>query len=263
MEWHDEAIVLSARPHGENASIVNLLTANHGRHAGLVAGGQGRSWHGVLQPGNQVSVRWRARLSEHLGHFTLDLMATSAAAWLNDPLVLGVINSACVVTEAALPERHALPQIHGGLQALLSLQDADLWGASYVKWEIGLLAALGYGLDLTRCAVSGGADELAYVSPRTGRAVSQQAGAPYHNKLLSLPPFLLGEAGWEATEVLQGLMLTGHFLSRYVFAQPQNRTLVPRAGELPAARLRLIELYRRQCNQMLDESAAGETAAAG
>lgn len=253
MEWIDEGIVLSARPHGENAAVVTLLTAAHGRHAGLVPGGQGRAARPTLQPGNRVQAQWRARTVDQLGNYTLELTAAHSALWLDMPEILAIISSACAVTEASLPERQPLPGIYAGLATLLSLQDADLWAPIYIKWEMNLLQALGYGLDLSQCAAGGGADNLAYISPRTGRAVSREAGAPYHDKLFPLPAFLLGLGEWEAADILQGLDLTGHFLSRHIFANPHSRTLIPRDGDLPQARHRLAEFYKKLVEK--DESA--------
>ena len=245
MEWIDEGIVLSARPHGESAAVVTVLTAEHGRHAGLVAGGQGHKAQPVLQIGNHVTARWRARLLDHLGNYTCDLVMSHAAAWLDEPEILTIIASACVVTEASLPERQPMPGVYAGLLALLSLRDADLWGPAYVKWEMSLLQALGYGLDLSQCAADGTAHDLAYVSPRTGRAVSRRAGEPYHEKLFPLPSFLLGTGEWQPVDIEHGLKLTGHFLSRHVFAHPHSRLLIPEAGDLPQARQRLAGFYRR------------------
>src|SRR6185312_16400496 len=236
MEWLDEAIVLSARAHGENAAVVALLTPEHGRHAGLVAGGQGRNAQPILQPGNRVKAKWRARLIDQLGHYTLDLANAHAAQWLDDPVILAIIASACAVTEASLPERQPMPGVYAGLATLFGLRDAELWAPAYIKWEMGLLQALGYGLDLTRCAASGAIDNLIYVSPRTGRAVSAEAGAPYEEKLLPLPPFLLGEPSWEPAAILQGLELTAHFLRTHVFAHPHSRVLIAQDGDLPRAR---------------------------
>ncbi len=245
MDWNDEGIVLSARPHGEHAAIVTLLTAGHGRHAGLVAGGQGRTARPTLQSGNRVMATWRARLSEHLGNYTLDLVTSHVASWLDAPEILNIIASACAVTESSLPERQPMPGIFASLATLFGLADPDFWGPAYVKWEMGLLQTLGYGLDLSQCAASGETDNLIYVSPRTGRAVSQAAGEPYRDKLFPLPSFLIGAGEWEAADILQGLELTGHFLSRHVFAHPQSRLLIPIPGDLPQARHRLIEYYRK------------------
>ena len=245
MEWIDEGIVLSARPHGENAAVVTLLTAELGRHAGLVAGGQGRTAQPIVQPGNRVKAKWRARLTEHLGNYSLDLLMSHASAWLDAPEILSIIASACAVTEASLPERQPMPGIFAGLATLLALRDADLWGPAYVKWEIGLLQAIGFGLDLSQCAASGESENLAYVSPRTGRAVSFQAGEPYREKLFALPAFLIGAGEWQPADILQGLELTGHFLSRHVFANPHNRLLIAIPGDLPQARYRLTDYYRK------------------
>lgn len=236
--------MLSSRPHGENAAVVTLLTSEQGRHAGLVPGGQGRAARPVLQPGNRVQASWRARLVEHLGHYRLDLIGAPAAFWLDNPDVLAIIASACAVTEASLPERQAMPGVYAGLATLLSLRDEALWPPVYVKWEITLLRTLGYGLDLSRCAVTGESEDLAYVSPKTGHAVSRKAGEPYRDKLFPIPAFLLGGETWDAESIRQGLAMTGHFLSRYVFANPQSRLLIPYDGALPQARQRLLDFYR-------------------
>lgn len=250
MEWSDEAIVLSSRPHGENAAVVALLTPGQGRHAGLVAGGQGRNAQPVLQPGNRVRARWRARLADQLGHFTLELAASCAGGWLDNPEILSIISSACAVTEASLPERQPMPGVYAGLATLFSLRDETLWGPAYVKWELGLLKALGYGLELDKCAASGEQENLVYVSPKTGRAVSANAGEPYREKLLTLPSFLLGAPNWGPEDILEGLELTGHFLRTHVFAHPHSRLLISKDGELPQARQRLEEYYREACKEV-------------
>jgi DNA repair protein RecO (recombination protein O) len=243
IEWHDAAIILSARAHGEKAAIVAVLAREQGRYAGLVAGGQGQSWQGVLQPGNPTQARWRARLPEHLGHFAFDTAGAGAARWLQHPPVLAAIASACVMTEQALPERQPLPKIYDGLSYLLAVEDAALFGAAYVQWELGLLAALGYGLDLSACAVTQQTEELLYVSPRSGRAVSRAAGAAYHDRLLPLPGFLRGEPDGSATAVAAGLQLTGHFLARHIFHHTAPRLRQNWQECLPAARRRLAALY--------------------
>lgn len=249
MEWIDEGIVLSARPHGENAAVVTVLTPQYGRHAGLVAGGQGQKAQPVLQPGNKIKVKWRARLIDQLGNYTCDLMTSHAAHWLDNPEILSLIASACSVTEASLPERQPMPGIYASLATLFSLRDDDLWAPAYIKWEMGLLQALGFGMDLSQCAASGISENLAYVSPRTGRAVSMEAGAPYHEKLFPLPAFLIGGGEWTVEDIIQGLDLTGHFLSRHVFAHPHSRLLIAQAGDLPLARQRLTEFYRKSVDK--------------
>ena len=245
MEWLDEAIVLSARSHGENAAVVTLLTAEHGRHAGLVPSGQGQKNRALLQQGNRVQAVWRARLLDQLGTLTLELNTASASLWLSSEEILTILAAACAVTEAALPERQPMDGVYAGFVALLSLQDADLWGPSYVKWELGLLKALGYGLDLASCAVSGETDDLTHVSPRTGRAVTSAVAKPYKEKLLPIPRFLQGAADWDAEAISQGLALTGHFLARHVFAHTYSRTTAEQRAELPPARMRLAAFYEK------------------
>jgi DNA repair protein RecO (recombination protein O) len=246
MEWTDEGLLLSVRPHGENAAIVMLLTAQHGCHAGLVPGGQGRRQQSTLQIGNHVKAQWRARLLDHLGTYTLEVITAHAAPWLDNPEILMIISSACAMTEASLPERQSMPGVYAGLLALLGWPDPNLWAPAYVKWETELLRALGYGLDLSRCAVNGTTDNLSHVSPRTGRAVSREAAAPYRDKLFALPGFLCGTSEtWNTEDIVQGLNLTGHFFARHVFANPHGRMAGASAHELPPARERLAEHYRR------------------
>jgi DNA repair protein RecO (recombination protein O) len=235
MDWRDQGIVLSARPHGEAASIVMLLTCGHGRHAGLVHGGQGRKARGVYQPGNLVAAAWRARLAEHLGTYGCELVTSYSAALLDEPDRLAALASAAAVSERALPEREPHPAAFEGLLALLEALEGDHWAEAYVRWELALLAELGFGLDLSRCAAGGANDQLVYVSPKSGRAVSAAAGEPYKERLLALPGFLAGRGGGGPAEVGEGLALTGAFLGRHVFA-PQDRPL-------PAARRRLAERF--------------------
>ena len=240
MEWTDEAIVLTARRHGESAAIVTLLTPEHGRHAGLVPGGAGKRARGLYEPGNRVLATWRARLEEHLGHFAGELAEANAARLLDEPARLAALAAAAAVAEFALPEREPHPRAYAGLLALIArLTAADApdsaWAADYVRWELDLLAELGFGLDLSECAATGSNDRLVYVSPKSGRAVSAAAGEPYRDRLLALPGFLLGDQPAGPDEVLAGLRLTGHFLARDVFAHGPH----PKAGE-PAARRRLI-----------------------
>jgi DNA repair protein RecO (recombination protein O) len=235
MEWSDDGVVVSVREHGETSAIVSLLTMDHGKHAGLVRGATGKRMRGVLQPGNRVKATWRARLAEHLGGLTCELTGSITAGVIGDRKRLAGLAAACAVTETALPEREPHPRVFNGLIALLLvLAESELWPSAYVKWELGLLAELGFGLDLSRCAATGRGDHLTYVSPRTGRAVSQLAAEPYRERLLALPSFLLEEGcAGSIAEVAQGMVLTGHFLERHVYA-PGHRGL-------PAARVRLVE----------------------
>lgn len=231
MEWQDAAIVLEARPHGETSVVAQLLTQHHGRHAGLVRGARTRRGRGaVIEPGYVVKATWRARLAEHLGNFVVEPERHVAARLLDQPQRLAALASACALLSAALPERAPYPGVYAATGALLQvLQDAadGIWPAVYVKWELGLLAALGYGLDLDRCAATGRSDDLAYVSPRTGRAVSREAGAPYHDRLLSLPAFLRGDQRTADSDAVRaGLELAGYFLEHRLFAA-LNRPLPP------------------------------------
>ena len=195
MDWSDRAIVLSARKHGESSAIVSVLTRAHGRHAGLVRGGAGRRARGTFEPGNEVTARWRARLDEHLGTFACELLVSHAARLLDAPLPLAALAAACAVADAALPEREPHGVVHDGLAALLAALHEPGFAESYVRWELALLAELGFGLDLSACAATGATGGLVFVSPRTGRAVSGQAGAPYRDRLLALPAFLLNVPG--------------------------------------------------------------------
>ena len=241
MNWSDEGYVLSVRRHGEAAAIVNLLTRDHGRHAGLVRGGMGRRLRGVLQPGNQVVADWRGRLEEHLGTFTVEGKRDHAAALLSDGDRLAGLTAAAAVTEAALPEREPHLPIHDAFASLLdALANSSVWSAVYVRFELGLLAELGFALDLSQCAATGATEDLAYVSPRSARAVSRAAAAPYKERLLPLPRFLLPDAPDELNrqDVLDGLKLTGHFLEATVFA-PHNKPL-------PGARDRLVHRLMRE-----------------
>ncbi|MFZ4408255.1 MAG: DNA repair protein RecO [Paracraurococcus sp.] len=241
MEWQAPAVVLDARPLGESGAVVSLLTEAQGRHAGLAKGGASRAQAPVWQRGNLVEARWVARLAEQLGALTGELVHPAAALAMEDPLALALLSAACAVAEAALPEREPHPRCFQGLVSLIARlgQGAPPLLADYVRWEAELLTELGYGLDLSRCAVSGGIEDLVWVSPRTGRAVSAAAGAPWAERLLPLPRFLLGQSGGEGPlEWLAGLRLTGHFLARDVFGErheavPQARgMLVDRVATL-------------------------------
>jgi DNA repair protein RecO (recombination protein O) len=237
MEWSDAAIVLSARPYGETGTILDVLTREHGRHAGLVRGSKNRA---LLQGGNTLAVHWRARLAEQLGSFTLELTKARAGALMEGRAALLGLNAFTAVAGAALPERLSYPFLFDAAEILLGAmmeQDFAHWGPLYVRWEAGLLDALGFGLDLSECAATGQTADLIYVSPRTGRAVSREGGADYAARLLALPPFLLSSASApDLAATRAGLQLTGHFLAERVFAA-QGR-------EMPPARLKLDSLTR-------------------
>jgi DNA repair protein RecO (recombination protein O) len=233
MEWADDGIVLAVRRHGETGGVAHLLTRSHGRHAGLVHGGQSKEKRALLQPGNIVHVQWQARLPEQLGNFPrLDLLHAHAAAFLHDPLRLEALAAACALVEAALPERQPHAACHAALTALLHALEAESWPSVYVHFELALLRDLGFGLDLTACAATGQSHDLAWVSPKTGRAVSKAAGEPYRDKLFALPAFLVEGGEGDSAAVRVGLEMTGFFLQRHV--------LDPRHAALPAARGRMI-----------------------
>ncbi|TWT05781.1 DNA repair protein RecO [Reyranella sp. CPCC 100927] len=237
MEWTEDGIVLAARAHGESALVVSLLTAGHGRHAGLVYGGASTRQRPLWQPGNRVRTEWRARLADQLGSFKGELLTAHAARALDDPQALAGLLAACATLDAALPEREPHPALFEGVAALLGALGHDGWPVIYVHLELGLLQELGFGLDLEKCAATGVTEDLAYVSPRTGRAVSRSAGEPYKDKLLALPAFLAARSGAQTADVLVGLALTGYFLERHVF-WPHNKPL-------PPARDRFIETLQR------------------
>jgi DNA repair protein RecO (recombination protein O) len=238
MDWSDEGIFLSAKPLGEANAVAELFTLGHGRHLGLVRGGRSRRMRPLLQPGNLLRVTWRARLSEHLGGFNLELMEAHAARVLDDQLALAAIGSLTSLAKL-LPERDPHQALYAAtLRILRNLDDASLWPALLASWELQLLQDLGFGLDLSECAATGTETDLAYVSPRSGRAISREAGRPYGAKLLSLPEFLLDETTpVEPSDVLAALALTGHFLERDVLA--------PHGLAIPQARTRLIALLSR------------------
>jgi DNA repair protein RecO (recombination protein O) len=241
MEWNDEGIVISARRHGESSTLVSLLTRNQGRHAGLMRGGSKAATRGVLQIGNRVKARWRARLAEHLGTIACELSEAVAAPLIHDPDRLACLVAACSITETALPEREPYPRAFERLLALLCVLTKDgEWLSAYVKWELGLLSDLGFGLDLDHCVVTGRKDQLAFVSPKSGCAVSKSAGEPFRGRLLALPAFLLeSDRAGDVIDAIQGLALTGFFLERYVYhAHGQN---------VPKARVRFIGRLQRAC----------------
>ena len=238
MEFDDEAFVLGARAHGETGAIVDLLTKVHGRYGAHIAGGASRRIKPFLQAGSRVLVSYRSRTSEQLGSATLEPQGEGPSALFDDPLALSGLASAASIAAQALPEREPHPGIFLALEALSeALKHPEIWPAVYVRYEAGLLQDLGFGLDLTKCAATGTLDDLIYVSPRTGRAVSRQAGEPYKDKMLALPPFMLGaQAGLGEGDVGLGLDLTGHFLEAFVFAVMNK--------PLPPARVWLIDRLR-------------------
>ncbi len=243
MEWRSEGAILSMRPHGESAAIIEVFTALKGRHSGVVRGGASRRMAAHLQPGSQVDVTWRARLGEHIGGFGAEPVRARAGI-LGDSLALAGLNAICALLHVALPEREAMGAFYDRTISLLDALEAGAdWPCDYLRWEQALLEALGYGLDLTRCAVTGGREDLAFVSPKSGRAVSRAAAGPWEGRLLPLPAMMLGQGPADDREVLQGLAITGHFLARGLEAVLNGRPL-------PEARNRLLARIERRASQM-------------
>ena len=235
MEFEDDAYVLSARAHGETGAIVELLTARHGKYVAHVAGGASRRMKPFLQAGARTILHYRARVSDQLGSAQLEPVGEGPSALFDDRMALAGLSSAAAVAAAALPEREPHPGVFLAFEALTSaLMLPEIWPAVFVRFEAGLLQELGFGMDLSKCAATGEVDDLIYVSPRTGRAVSRKAGEPYKDRLLPLPPFMLSaQTGLAVGDVKAGLDLTAHFLELFVFG-PINKPL-------PPARVWLVE----------------------
>jgi DNA repair protein RecO (recombination protein O) len=217
MEWTEEGIVLGTRRHGEANAILELMTAERGRHLGLVRGGSGSRLRPVLQPGNRVRATWRARLDDHLGHYVVEGIDLRAAALLASSHALYGMHHLAALCRL-LPERDAHPEISAALDELIDrLVDARWAGPHVARFELMLLAELGFGLDLEQCAATGVTTELIYVSPKTGRAVSRAAGAAWQDRLLKLPAFLVtDDADASADDLAAGFATTGFFLARSV-----------------------------------------------
>jgi DNA repair protein RecO (recombination protein O) len=242
MDWRDEGILISVRRHGESAAIIEVFTAGHGRHVGVVRGGASRRMTPVLQPGTHLALEWSARLEDHIGHFRVDPIRAHTAVLMADRAALATLGAITALIVATLPERDAHPALYARtLDLVAALGAAADWPARYAAWELALLSELGFGLDLAGCAVTGGTDELVWVSPRSGRAVSRAAGAAWADRLLALPGFL--RDGWSAPppapEVTAALRLTGFFLAARVAPG------LPR-GALPAARDRAAAAIARR-----------------
>lgn len=239
MEWADTALVIGRRRHGETSVILEAMTRAHGRHLGIVRGAHSRALQPVLQPGNTIEIVWRARLEEHLGVFSVELIESRTARLMEAPFALHALNHLSGMLHM-LPERDP----HGGLfemaETLVNhLDDRAIAADLLVRFELAILAEFGVGLDLERCALSGATEDLAYVSPKSGRAVSREAGAPWRDRLLPLPAFLFADAGRRSPtphDIAAAFRLTGHFLDRELFA--------PRGQLLPVARERLLTLLR-------------------
>jgi DNA repair protein RecO (recombination protein O) len=238
MEWTDIGIVLGTRKHGEANTIAELMTRGHGRHLGLVRGGAGSRLRPVLQPGNGISATWRARLDEHLGHYAVEGLRLRAAAFLPVAHALYGVTHLAALTRL-LAERDPHPQVHDALEAVLDrLGDPATAAALVIRFELQMLRELGFGLDLARCAATGTDADLVFVSPKSGRAVSREAGEAWRHKLLALPGFLGNEdVAPLQTDLAAGFALTGFFLERHVFE--------PRGIPVPDARAHFIAAVLR------------------
>lgn len=234
IRWRDEGLLLSVRRHGEGAAILEVFTEGHGRHAGVAPGGGSRRQAPLLQPGAQLSVEWSARLEAHIGSWRAEPVRSRAAALMGDRAALAAMGSVAALSLAFLPERAPHPALYARTVALADAlgEDPD-WPALYALWELALLSELGFGLDLSSCAATGTTEDLAWISPRSGRAVSREAGAPWAARLLPLPRLFLGQG--EAPDVAAALRVTGHFL---------DARAAPAFGleRAPEARARLVRL---------------------
>ncbi|MEM1375559.1 MAG: DNA repair protein RecO [Pseudomonadota bacterium] len=235
MEWRDEGVLLLARPHGEGSAIIEVLTAHHGRTAGVVRGGASRKQAPHLQPGAQLDVTWKARLEDHLGSYTFEPLRSRAAVLMADRRALLGLQAACGLLSRLLPEREEAGALYADTTRLFDLMAAtDAWPLAYLRWEVALLEALGYGLDLSSCAVTGAREGLAYVSPKSGRAVSEAGAGEWAARLLPLPPALLPGGEGPDGEIALAMTTTGAFLARAMGDR-----------EMPEARRQLRELLAR------------------
>lgn len=240
MEWREDGILLKCRKHGENSVIIEVFTPSRGRHAGVVRGGTSRKMAPVLQPGAQLDLTWRARLEDHIGTFSAELIRSRAASVMQDRLALAGLNAVTALLLFCLPEREAFARLYRITEDLLDLLgDEALWPLAYLRWELALLEEMGFGLDLGECAVLGPkANELSYISPRTGRAVSEQGAGEWVDKLLPLPKCLLGEAPESDSEVIEALGVSGYFMANRL---AQELGHIP----IPEARARLIQIFEK------------------
>ncbi|MFC3613864.1 DNA repair protein RecO [Lutimaribacter marinistellae] len=240
MDWREEGILLSVRKHGETSTIIETFTEGQGRYAGVVRGGASRRIAPVLQPGAQLDLQWRARLEEHIGAFVVEPVRSRSAAGLSSRLALSGLNAVTALLCFCLPERAPYPALYRRSEQLLDLLGQDeIWPLAYLRWEVAVLEELGFGLDLTSCAVTGRKDDLVYVSPRTGRAVSREGAGQWADRMLPLPPVLRGEGQGDDLEVVQALRTTGYFL--------ENR-LAPSLSHqpLPEARATFVDRFARR-----------------
>jgi len=239
IEWRDEGFVLAARPFGETSVILDVFTPQHGKHSGVVRGGASRKMTPHLQPGAQLDLTWKARLNEHLGSFTIEPQRGRAAAAMGDRLALAGLNAVCAILSRVLPENEPDLALYQKSEQLLDLLgQTEVWPLAYLRWEQALLEALGYGMDLSACAVRGVNEDLAFVSPKSGRAVSRDGAGEWADRLLPLPPVLAGKGEADTTSIVIALGTTGYFLEHRAIAALSGKTM-------PQARARLLDVLRR------------------
>jgi DNA repair protein RecO (recombination protein O) len=240
MEWRGQGILLSTRRHGETSTIIEMFTPEQGRHLGIVRGGTSRKIAPILQPGAQLDVAWRARLEDHIGAFTVEPVRSRAALVMSDRLALAGLNAVTGLLSFCLPEREAHGPLYKRSEALLDLLGHnEVWPLAYLHWEMCLLEEMGYALDLSACAVTGGTDDLIYVSPKSGRAVSAQGAGDWADRLLPLPDVLKGAGDSEDAEIAQAFQTTGYFLEAHLARNLGDRPL-------PEARARFVEAFNRR-----------------
>lgn len=230
MDWRDQGLLLRVRGYGESSAIIEVFTENHGRHLGIVRGGLSAKKAATLQPGSQLDLEWRARLEEHLGSYRVEPLKARAAMMMQDRAALACLNAVCGLLAFALAEREAHPRLYAATQNLLDLLgDGAEWQRAYLAWELLLLSELGFRLELDQCAVTGAGTGLAYVSPKSGRAVSRSGAAEWADRLLPYP---------DPDNIVSALATTGYFLTNW---------LAPALGakSLPSARARLIGLLEK------------------
>ncbi len=236
MNWTDDAFVLSSKRYGESALIINLLTKNRGRYSGFLRSVNKKNMRSVIQPGNLVRVNWRSRIEESLGTYNLELIESSSSNFLYNPIHLLTLSSICSICNETLPERESFPTIYSDVYNLFTLFNKykEVLISKYIFFELEMLSALGFGLDLSSCVVTGKKENLVWISPKSGKAVSYDIGVEYSNKLLDLPSFLIEKKySNNLSEIYKGLILTGYFLKKFLYSELGK--------DLPLNRSRLVE----------------------
>ncbi|MGP6087047.1 DNA repair protein RecO [Antarctobacter jejuensis] len=238
MDWRDTGILLNTRKHGETSLILEVFTPEHGRHAGVLRGGTSRKLAPHLQPGAQLDLSWRARLEDHIGSFTAEPLRSRAASALSDRLALAGLNAVTALLAFCLPEREPHPGLYARSEKLLDLlPHPELWPLAYLHWELALLEEMGFGLDLSACAVTGASEGLAFVSPKSGRAVTHAGAGDWSDRLLPLPEVLLGRGEASDADILQALATTGYFMENRLAPELRDKPL-------PAARSAFLSRLR-------------------